>query len=116
MYNVILILIVVASVLMCLVVLVQESKGGGLASSFAENNAMLGVRKTTDFIEKLTWGLAVFMVVLSIASVAFIASSTSDGAALMEQTQEQAATNPNNLPTIPQGETPAEAPAEAPAQ
>ncbi|MBQ1693586.1 MAG: preprotein translocase subunit SecG, partial [Bacteroidales bacterium] len=51
-------LIVVASVLMCLIVLIQESKGGGLASGFADNNAMLGVRKTTDVIEKTTWGLA----------------------------------------------------------
>ena len=59
-------LIVLASVLMCFVVMIQNSKGGGLASSFAASNQIMGVRKTTDFIEKLTWGLAIFMVVVSV--------------------------------------------------
>lgn len=119
MYNAIVILIVAASVLMCLIVLIQESKGGGLASGFADNNAMLGVRKTTDVIEKTTWGLAAVMVILSVLSVAFLATPKTMGDSVMEQTTEQSATNPNNLPAIPQGETPAaEAPAapEAPAQ
>ena len=68
MYLLLVGLIVLASVLMCFVVLIQNSKGGGLASSFASSNQIMGVRKTTDFIEKLTWGLAVFMVVLSVAA------------------------------------------------
>ena len=59
-------LIVLASILMCFIVLIQNSKGGGLASSFASSNQIMGVRKTTDFIEKMTWGLAAAMVVLSI--------------------------------------------------
>ena len=117
MYSAIVILIVVAAVLMCGIVLIQESKGGGLASSFADNNSMLGVRKTTDVVEKATWGLAAVMVLLSILSVAFLGSSTT-GSTIMEQAVEQQATNPNNLPAIPQGETqktPAE-PAAAPAE
>ena len=120
MYNLIVILIVAASVLMCLIVLIQESKGGGLASGFADNNSMLGVRKTTDVIEKTTWGLAAAMVILSILSVAFLATPKSSDT-IMQQAVEQQATNPNNLPTIPQGEkaptteAPA-APAETPAQ
>ena len=120
MYNLIVILIVAASVLMCLIVLIQESKGGGLASSFADNNSMLGVRKTTDVVEKTTWGLAATMVLLSILSVAFLGSPKTVGASIMEQAVEQQATNPNNLPAIPQGEAAASeapaAPAEAPAQ
>ena len=121
MYNTIVILIVAASVLMCLIVLIQESKGGGLASGFADNNAMLGVRKTTDVIEKTTWGLAAAMVILSIISVAFL-TTPSQSDTVMDQTTEEQATNPTNLPGIPQGETPAaETPAapaapEAPAQ
>ncbi len=115
MYNLILILIVVASVLMCLIVLIQESKGGGLASGFADNNAMLGVRKTTDVIEKTTWGLAAVMVVLSILSVAFLGTPSSAGSALMEQAVEQQATNPTNIPGIEAGAAAEEAPA-APAQ
>jgi len=104
---------------MCLIVLIQESKGGGLASGFADNNAMLGVRKTTDVIEKTTWGLAAVMVVLSILSVAFLGTPRSAGSAIMEQAIEDQATNPTNVPAIeagaqPQTEAPA-TPAETPA-
>ena len=60
MYLLFVVLMVLAAILMCFVVLVQNSKGGGLSSSFASSNQIMGVRKTTDFIEKLTWGLAIF--------------------------------------------------------
>ena len=123
MYNAIVILIVVASVLMCLIVLIQESKGGGLASGFADNNAMLGVRKTTDVVEKTTWGLAAVMVILSILSVAFLGNFSTSSSTIMEQSVEQQATNPNNLPGIEAGAQtennaaePAAAPVESPAQ
>ena len=54
MYLLITILMLVASVLMCGIVLIQNSKGGGLASGFSSSNAIMGVRKTADFLEKLT--------------------------------------------------------------
>lgn len=69
MSTVLTILIVVASIILILVVLVQKSKGGGLSSGFASSNAIMGVRKTTDFIEKATWGLAGFIIILSIVCV-----------------------------------------------
>ena len=72
MYTVLVVLIVIVAILMCLVVLIQESKGGGLASSFSASNQIMGVRKTTDVIEKVTWGLAAAMVVLSVVSVFFL--------------------------------------------
>ena len=59
---------VIAALLMCFIVLIQNSKGGGLASGFSSSNAIMGVRKTTDFLEKATWGLAIFMVVMSVAT------------------------------------------------
>ena len=65
MYTLFIILIVLASFLMIGIVLIQESKGGGLASNFSASNAIMGVRKTTDVVEKTTWGLAVAMVVLT---------------------------------------------------
>ena len=68
MYNILIVLIVIAAILMALIVLIQESKGGGLASGFASSNAIMGVRRTTDIIEKVTWGLAIAIVVLSVAS------------------------------------------------
>lgn len=60
------ILIFLASILLIGVVLIQKSKGGGLAASASNYNQFMGVRKTTDFIEKATWGLAIFICVLSI--------------------------------------------------
>ena len=66
MYGFLIILIIIASILLIGVVLIQKSKGGGLASGFASGNQMMGVRKTTDFIEKATWCLAIFICLLSI--------------------------------------------------
>jgi len=90
---------------MCLIVLVQESKGGGLASSFADNNAMLGVRKTTDVVEKITWGLAIAMVVCSVLSVAFLNTSNTSETVMQTTTEETA------LPGMESGATQAGAPA-----
>ena len=50
--------IIVICILLILVVLVQNSKGGGLASGFSANTQIMGVRRTADFLEKTTWGLA----------------------------------------------------------
>jgi len=63
--------IVIVCVLLILVVLVQNSKGGGLASNFSSSNQVMGVRKTADFLEKATWTLAVALLLLSLLSVAF---------------------------------------------
>lgn len=119
MYNLLVILVVIASIFMCLIVLIQESKGGGLASGFASGNQVMGVRKTTDVIEKVTWGLAAAMVVFSVLSVYFIPSSSADTSVMEAPAMEQQATAPTNLPGMPATdiqETPAaEAPAEAPA-
>jgi preprotein translocase subunit SecG len=109
MYLFLVILMVVAAILMCFIVLIQNSKGGGLASGFSSSNEILGVRKTTDVLEKLTWGLAVFMVVASIATAYVMPSaSEQDGSVIMEQAQKEEKTNPYNLPagsTAPKAET-----------
>ena len=76
MYVFVSILILISSVLLVLVVLVQNSKGGGLASGFASSNQVLGVRKTTDFLEKATWGLAGTVLTLCIIITAFIPRGT----------------------------------------
>jgi preprotein translocase subunit SecG len=98
------------------IVLIQESKGGGLASNFASYNQIGGVRKTTDFIEKTTWGLAIAMVVISIVC-AYVAPRQTAGTSVTEGV-EVPATNANNLPGFDasqQQTTPAEKPAAAPA-
>ena len=96
MYTLLVILIVIAALLMIGIVLIQESKGGGLASQFSGYNQIGGVRKTTDFIEKTTWGLAAFMVLISVAC-AYVAPQATSDSSVMENYQAPA-TNPNNLP------------------
>ncbi|HEY1040417.1 MAG TPA: preprotein translocase subunit SecG [Bacteroidia bacterium] len=64
--GIISVLILIVCVLLVLVVLVQNSKGGGLASGFASNNQIMGVRRTSDFLEKATWGLAGALLILSL--------------------------------------------------
>ncbi len=112
MYLLFVILMVIASILMCFIVLIQNSKGGGLASGFSSSNQIMGVRKTTDFLEKATWSLAGFMVVMSIfAAYTVPTSSQKDGNVIMEQAQQEAQTNPYNMPvgtTAPQPEEPAQ--------
>ncbi len=76
MYTLLAILIAIASLLLIGAVLIQKSKGGGLAQGMADYNRFGGVRKTTEFIEKATWGLAIFICVLSIAT-AYIGSGVS---------------------------------------
>ena len=96
MYTLFVILIVIAALLMIGIVLIQESKGGGLASQFSGYNQIGGVRKTTDFIEKATWFLAGFMVLVSVCC-AYVAPQVGGDTSVMENYQAPA-TNPNNLP------------------
>ena len=76
MYSIIVGLIIFVSVLLILVVLVQNSKGGGLSSQFGGNssNQLMGVQKTNDLLEKTTWTLAIFIVLLTMLSNLFISS------------------------------------------
>lgn len=69
MYSVVSGLVLIVSVLLVILVLVQNSKGGGLASNFSGSNSFMGVRKTTDFVEKATWTLAGTLLILSFVSV-----------------------------------------------
>ena len=71
------VLVLITCVLLILIVLVQNSKGGGLASNFSSSNQVMGVRKTTDFLEKTTWTLAIVLLVLSLGST-FVIPRASD--------------------------------------
>ena len=77
------ILITLVCVLLMAVVLIQNPKGGGIDSTFGGSgaNQMLGAAKSTDFIEKLTWGLAIALFVLCIITAILVTGSetTSSG-------------------------------------
>jgi preprotein translocase subunit SecG len=101
MYPFITALIFIVCFLLVLLVLVQNSKGGGLASSFSSSNQVMGVRKTTDFLEKGTWILAVALVVLCISATAFLPRQGDQAKSAIEQ-QIQGVQDPTALPTFPQ--------------
>lgn len=89
----VLILILVSAVLLILVVLAQNPKGGGLSSQFGGSGAsnIIGVKKTSDLLEKLTWGFAIAIVVLSLGSKALMntQSSTEESSPNLERAGEQ---------------------------
>ena len=70
MLTFIFIIIFIVCILLIGVVLVQESKGGGLASSFSSANQVMGVKKTADVLEKATWGLAILLLCLCLGAAA----------------------------------------------
>lgn len=73
MYIFISVLILAVSVLLGLIVLVQNPKGGGLAANFSSaGSQFMGVRQTADFLEKASWGLAIALLLLSLAATMVI--------------------------------------------
>jgi len=84
------ILTVITCILLVLVVLVQDSKGGGLSSSFGGSNQIMGVRQTTDFLEKATWVLAISLLVFSLLSAYFMQSSTGAPAGIESVSKQRA--------------------------
>jgi len=74
MINALTILIGLNCLLLMLVVLIQNPKGGGVDSTFGGQGAtqMFGAARSTDFIEKLTWGLAISLFVLCIITAILV--------------------------------------------
>ena len=66
-----LIIAIIVSILLMLVILIQNPKGGGLASNFSQGNQIFGVEKTTDIVEKITWIGALLLVVISLAAASY---------------------------------------------
>jgi preprotein translocase subunit SecG len=98
-YILVSVFILMVSALIILVVLVQNSKGGGLASNFSSSNQYMGVRKTADFLEKATWTLAVVLLVLSLASI-FVIPKGGESTNSVTQVEERAS-EPLPVPTMP---------------
>ncbi|MFA9392469.1 MAG: preprotein translocase subunit SecG [Prolixibacteraceae bacterium] len=100
MYTLAIVLIFIVCLLLVLIVLVQESKGGGLASSFSGNNQIMGVRRTTDFLEKATWWLAGALLGLCIMASAFIPRDQAIQDSIISK-QVQTAVDPSAPVTFP---------------
>ena len=98
MYTAITILIIITCLLLVVVVLVQNPKGGGISAGIIGSNPVMGVKKTTDFVEKLTWGLALTLVVLCL--IAGLALPNKDQRDIGTSMQEQI-DNSSNAPAKP---------------
>ena len=69
MYIALISIIIFVCVLLVLVVLAQNPKGGGLSSQFGGSTSQLmGVKRTGDLLEKLTWGFAIALVILTLGT------------------------------------------------
>ncbi len=101
MYILITVLLFIVCVLLVLIVLVQNSKGGGLASNFQSSGQVMGVRKTTDFLEKGTWILAGALLFLSVVGAGFIPREQADAEQSKVQQQIETAVDPTQVPSFP---------------
>lgn len=112
-FTILTILIVIASVLLTLVVLLQSGKGEGMASNFVSANQTLGVRQTADLLEKVSWGLVTFILVVSIITSFTITGTRGTDIDVTEQIESAAAEQQPEFPTAPvlQANPASEAPA-----
>jgi len=78
MASLIVILILIIALLLGAVVLVQNPKGGGLAVGFQGATQVSGVQRTTEFLEKATWYLAIALFVLCMISAKWYTTSKFD--------------------------------------
>ena len=111
MFTFLITLILITSGLLILAVLVQNSKKEGLGSPLSDSGAtqLIGVKKTSDLLEQLTWGLIITLFVLTLATSFFLNKTTNlPLSPNVERAQEQgtlpAATpqeNNNSQPVTP---------------
>ena len=89
MFIVVSVLVFIIAVLLILVILVQNPKGG-LASNFSSSNHEMGVRKTTDFLEKATWTLGIALLVFSVVSSSMMGGGTVENVAVESELKNEA--------------------------
>ena len=75
------ILIIIVCILLVLIVLIQNPKGGGIASNFMSTNTIIGAKQQVELIEQITWGFVGGLVVLCIAYAAIVGNGTKQVAA-----------------------------------
>lgn len=99
-----LILVILASLIISFFILIQNPKGGGLSGSIAGfSTQFMGVKQTTDVLEKGTWVMATLIALLCIFSPVFISQGSGSGTSepnLRPNTNQSAPANP--APALPQ--------------
>ena len=104
-FTILTIFILLAAVLLVIAVLLQSGKGEGMASNFVAGNQTLGVRQTADLLEKVTWGLVAFVLVISIIT-AFTTGSRGSEIDLTNQIENVQQQVPEFPSTPIQGDAP----------
>jgi len=90
-----LILIVLACLALGFIVLIQNPKGGGLNANVGGlSNNFMGVKQTTDVLEKGTWIFASVIAVLAITSTLFLSGNTSNGNSVLDKVNTSTTTSP----------------------
>lgn len=98
------ILIILACAILGLIILVQNPKGGGLAGNVGGfSNQLMGVKQTTDVLEKGTWVLALLVALLSLLSAVFVPRSATSNQRVIEKVNPTAPvqTTPANSVPLP---------------
>ena len=105
MFIAIIVLIIISAILLVVVVLAQNSKGGGVSGQFGGSGAsqLIGVKKTGDLLEKLTWGFAIAILVLSLSSNILIDSQSATKDNGIDPDIEKAIENQSSIPFKPAG-------------
>ena len=114
MITLFLILIIVACFGLGFMVLIQNPKGGGLNANVGGiSNNFMGVKQTTDVLEKGTWIFAALIAILAMTSTVFLKSGTTDSDKGLFQKVNTSATAPLSTPAQQQAAPAAAAPATA---
>jgi preprotein translocase subunit SecG len=99
-------LIIVVCVFLGLIILIQNPKGGGLASNVGGfSNQLMGVKQTTDVLEKGTWILAAVVGVLCLFSAMFLPKTNGNNAKVPDKVNATSAPvgQPNPANSVPYG-------------
>ena len=102
MYGLVIGLIIFFAILLVLVILAQNSKGGGLTSQFGGSGAsnIIGVKKTGDILEKLTWGFIITIIALSLTTNFIVPSANGSSNELFDEAAKQSPA----LPELPKND------------
>lgn len=85
MYVFLTVLAILVCAFLILIVLIQEPKGGGLSSTFGASNQIMGVKRTGDFLEQATWGLAIALLVICLGMKVFSPGKNTEESAIQSQ-------------------------------